>query len=70
MVFFFCLSAFSRAVPVAYGGSQSRGLIRAVVTGLHQSHSNARSESHSSRQCRILNPLREARDGLAIIYSS
>ena len=27
--FFFCL--FSRATPAAYGGSQARGLIRAVV---------------------------------------
>ena len=35
--FFF---SFSRATPVAYGGSQARGLIRAVATGPHQSHSN------------------------------
>ena len=25
---------------MAYGGSQARGLFRAVATGLHQSHSN------------------------------
>ena len=37
---YFCLFAFSRAVPAAYGGSQVRGLIRAVAAGLHQSHSN------------------------------
>uniref|UniRef100_A0A8D1DWP0 Uncharacterized protein n=2 Tax=Sus scrofa TaxID=9823 RepID=A0A8D1DWP0_PIG len=30
--------------PVAYGGSQARGLIGAVATGLRQSHSNAGSE--------------------------
>ena len=43
--FIFCLFAFSWAVHMAYGGSQVRGLIRAVATGLHQSHSNAGSES-------------------------
>ena len=30
--------------PWAYGGSQARGRIRATAAGLHQSHSNARSE--------------------------
>ena len=34
-----------KATPAAYGGSQARGLIGAVVTGLHHSHSNSRSES-------------------------
>ena len=29
---------------MAYGGSQARGLIGAVASGLRQSHSNARSE--------------------------
>ena len=29
---------------MAYGGSQVRGLIGAVAAGLHQSHSNTRSE--------------------------
>ena len=29
---------------MAYGRSQARGLIRAVVGGLHYSHSSARSE--------------------------
>ena len=41
--FFFCLFAISWAAPSAYGGSQARGPIGAVVTGLHQSHSNAGS---------------------------
>ena len=41
-VFFFF--AFSSAAPAAYGGSQARGLMGAVATGLRQSHSNARSE--------------------------
>ena len=47
---YFCLF---RAAPAAYGGSQSRGLIGAIAAGLH----------HSSRQRRILNSLREARNG-------
>ena len=38
---FFCLYAFSRATPAAYGGSQAKGRIRAVAAGLRQSHSNA-----------------------------
>ena len=32
--------------PTAYGGSQAKGLIGTFATGLHQSHSNARSEPH------------------------
>jgi len=42
----FCLFAFSRAAPAAYGGSQARSQIRAVAASLHQSHSNAGSEPH------------------------
>ena len=34
-IYLFCLFAFSRASPTAYGGSQARGLIRAVAAGLH-----------------------------------
>ena len=49
LFFVFCLF---RAAPVAYGGSQARGLIRATATGLH----------HSSQQRRIGNPVSEARD--------
>ena len=58
-----------RAAPAAYGGSQARGLIGAVATGLLQSHSNAGSElsrvcdlHHSLQQRRVLNPRREAKD--------
>ena len=39
--FVFCLF---RAAPMAYGGSQVRGLIGAVANGLLKSHSNTRSE--------------------------
>ena len=42
--FFAFFSAFSRAPPTAYGGSQARGLMGAVAAGLHQNHSNAGSE--------------------------
>ena len=48
--FFLCL--FFRATPEAYGGSQTRGHIRATAAGLH----------HSSRQHWILNPRSKARD--------
>ena len=48
-MFFVCLFVFAFllflwATPAAYGGSQARGLIGAVATGLRQSHSNAGSE--------------------------
>ena len=43
----FCLFVLLfRATPMAYGGSQSRDLIRAVATGLYHSHSNIISELH------------------------
>ena len=42
--FFFFFLVFSSATPAAYGGSQTRSLIRAVATGLRQSHSNVGSE--------------------------
>ena len=63
----FHLFAISWAAPVAYGGSQAGGQIRAIATGLGQSHSNVGSEPHlqptpHSWQRRILNPLTKARD--------
>ena len=45
-LFLFCLFVFSRAAPAAHGGSQARGLIRAVAAGLHHSQSNTRSKPH------------------------
>ena len=41
---YFCLFAFTRAAPMAYGGSQARGPIGAAAAGLCQSHSNGESE--------------------------
>ena len=43
-MYFFFFFVFSRAAPTAYGGSQARGLIKAIAAGLHHSHSNARSK--------------------------
>ena len=56
-----------RAAPVAYGGSQARGQIRAAAAGLHHSHSNMGSEPRlqptaQPGQHGILNPLSRARD--------
>ena len=42
--FFFVFLLFLWAVPKAYGGSQARGLIGAIATGLHHSQSNTGSE--------------------------
>ena len=52
---------------MAHGGSQARGQIGAVAASLHHSQrtqdlSHLCNLHHSSRQCWILNPLREARD--------
>ena len=49
LIFFVCVCVFLLfpwATPVAYGGSQARGLIGAVATGLRQSHSNTGSEPY------------------------
>ena len=67
MFFVFCLFAFSRAAPVAYGGAQARGLIGAVAAGLHESHSNAGSEPRLQptpqlTASQIVNPLSKGRD--------
>ena len=48
-LFIYCLFVFSRAAPIAYGGSQAKGLIRAVATSIHHSHSNAGSLTHWAR---------------------
>ena len=70
-IFFFfvcvCLFAISWGTPVAYGGSQARGLIGAVATGLRQSHtmpdlSHVCDLYHSTRQRQILNPRSKASD--------
>ena len=42
--YFFVFFAISWAAPKAYGGSQAKGQIRVVATGLRQSHSSAGSQ--------------------------
>ena len=68
LFFFFCLFAFSRATPEAYGGSQASGRIGAVAASLRQSHSNVGSEPRPRPTPRltlhrVLNPLSKAKDG-------
>ena len=46
ILFLFLFFGLFRAAPVAYGGSQARGLIRAEATGLHHSHSNVGSKPY------------------------
>ena len=51
LLLFFCLCVCVRmcvftVAPAAYGGSQSKGRIRAVASGLHLRHSNEGSEPH------------------------
>ena len=44
LFFCFCFLVFSRAALTACEGSQARGRIGAVDTGLHHNHSNTASE--------------------------
>ena len=48
-LFFFFFGLF-RAIPVAYGGSQARGPIRAAPTGQRHRHSNAASVTYTTAQ--------------------
>ena len=62
--FFCCLF---RAIPETYGGSQARGWIGTVASGLHHSHSTAESEPHLQPTPQLTampdpNPLIKARD--------
>ena len=50
---FYFYFAFSRATPVAHGGSQARGRVGAVAAGLHQSHSILGSEPHLQPTLRL-----------------
>ena len=43
-IFFFLSFSLFKATPAAYGGSQTRGQIGAVVASLHQGLSNTGSE--------------------------
>ena len=71
--FFFFLSF--RATPVAYGGSQTRGLIRAVEAGLCNGTTATATWDpscicnlhHNSQQCWILNLVSVARDWTCVL---
>jgi len=52
--FFFFLFAISWAALAAYGGSQARGQIGAVATGLRQSHSNTGSKLRLQPTSRLM----------------
>ena len=59
LLLFFCLFALSRAPPTAHGGSQARGLIGALTTGLRHSHNNTGSKLRlrpTPQLTAILNP--------------
>ena len=45
-ILFYFLKNLFRATPAAHGGSQARGQIGAIASGLHHSHSNAGSKPH------------------------
>ena len=45
-MFFFFFLPFLEPLPSAYGGTQAKGLIGAVVAGLRQSHSIVGSEPY------------------------
>ena len=64
---YFFLWVGGGAAHVAYGSSQARGQIRATAADLCTATatpdlSHISNLHHSSWQCRILNPLSEARD--------
>ena len=75
--FIFCLF---RTAPMAYGGSQARGQIRAVAPGLHHSHNHMGSKpclqptpqltAIGVTSSQILNPLTEARDWTYILMDT
>ena len=52
LCFCFCFFCLFRAAPAAYGGSQTRGSIRAVATDLHHRHSG--SELHLRPTLRLM----------------
>ena len=62
--FFFFFFLLFRAAPAAYGHSQARGQIRAIVAGLHHSQSNARSATYTTTQGNTRSLTHWARTGM------
>ena len=72
-----CCCCLFRVAPAAYGGSQVRGRIGAVATGLCHSHSHIRCELYLRPTCAtahgntvILNALGEASDRTCILMDT
>jgi len=65
IIFGLCLF---RVAPMVYGSSQARGRIGAVAAMPDPSH--VCDLHHSSRQCRILNPLSEAKDQTQVLMDA
>ena len=66
-LFVFVFLSFVSTTPVAYGGSQARGQVGAIVTALCHSHKNARSEPYLRPTPQLMatscpNPMSKARD--------
>ena len=62
---------------MAHGGSQPRGLVRAVATGLRYATATAMRDpscdcdlQRSSQQCWILNPLSEAKGRTCVLIGA
>ena len=73
--FFFLLSLLSRAALAAYAGSQTGveselPLLAYVTATATPDQSRNCDLHHSSRQCRILSPLSEARDGTCVLIDA
>ena len=67
--FFFFFFLLFRAAPVAYGGSQASGPIRATATATPDL-SHVYDLHHSSQQHQMLNPLSKARDGTCVLMDA
>ena len=64
-----------RAGHVAYGSSQTRGLIRATAAGLYHSHSNTRSKpcpqpTPKVMKCQILNLLSKSKNRTHVLMDT
>ena len=74
-IFFFFFGLF-RATPAAYGGSQARDLIKAVLPAYTTATVSVRSEPslqptpHCSQQHRILNQLSKTKDRAHVLMDT
>ena len=66
----FCFFFLFRVSPEAYGSSQARGQIGPAAEADTPATAIPDDLCHSLRQCRLLNPLREARDQTHILIET